>query len=387
MHENMAYLDNNATTRVHPEVIDAMVPLLGEMYGNPSSAHFFGAQVAPLMERARESVAKLIGARESEIVFTSGGTEADNAAIEGVFTALPEKKHLIVSAIEHAAILDKATQLEGRGIAVTRVGVDSHGVVNLDALRGAIREDTGLISIMLANNELGVIQPLAEVSAIARERGVFVHTDAVNAIGKLRVDVEALGVHYMSISAHKFHGPKGVGALYVRRGSPFRPQQVGGAQERNRRGGTLNSAGIVGIGAAAEALLREDHDAIEAKLTALRDRLEAGLRARIPDVHIIGAGGPRLSNTTCACFAHVEAEPLLISLSQAGVCVSSGAACGSGSLEPSHVLTACGVDPVIGQGQIRFSVGRYNTEADIDRALEVLPGIVEKVRAMSGVSS
>lgn len=380
MSPTITYLDNNATTRPDDRVVAAMLPLLTERYGNPSSAHYFGAQVAAEIEEARRQVAGLLGARDSEIVFTGGGTEADNAALRGVLAARPDRRHLVISAVEHHAILQTAERLEEEGIAVTRIGVDGAGRLDLAALAAALRPDTALVSVMLANNETGVIFPLAEVAAIARRAGVPVHTDAVNALGKMPVDVEALGVDLLSLSAHKIHGPKGVGALYIRRGTPFRPWQIGGSQERGRRGGTLNAPGIVGLGAACR-ILRELAPDDQARIAALRDRLEAGLLERCPRAHVIGREAPRLPNTLCLCFEGVLSEPIVLLLSEAGVCVSSGAACASGSVEPSHVLQAMGIPAHIAQGQIRLSLSRFTTPADIDRALDVLPPAVEKVAA------
>ncbi len=380
MKPTLTYLDNNATTRPDERVVAAILPLLTERFGNPSSAHQFGAQVVAEVDEARGRVAKLIGARDSEIVFTSGGTEADNAALRGVLAADPHKRHLIVSTVEHHAILETAERLEEEGVHVSRVGVDGDGRLDLTALATAIRDDTALISIMLANNETGVVFPLQEVCRIARERGVPVHTDAVNALGKIPVDVESLGVTLLSLSSHKIYGPKGVGALYVRRGAPFRAWQTGGAQERGRRGGTLNAPGIVGLGMACQ-LLSEHATQDNAHIQTLRDRLETELQRRFPSAHIIGAAAERLPNTTLACFAGMASQALLMLLSEAGICVSGGAACASGSLEPSHVLQAMGIDPQVAQGEIRFSLGRFNTAADVERLFEVLPAALQKVAA------
>jgi len=380
MNPPIIYLDNNATTRVDPRVAQAMLPLLTERYGNPSSAHHFGAQVAAEVEQARRQVADLIGARESEIVFTSGGTEADNLALRGVLAAHPDRGHVVISAVEHHAVFELCEHLEHAGLAVTRVGVDREGRLDFGQLETSLRDDTALVSIMLANNETGVIFPLREVAELAGSRGVLVHTDAVNAIGKMPVDVEKLGVDLLSLSAHKFHGPKGCGALWIRRGTPFRAMQIGGSQERGRRGGTLNAPGIIGMGTAC-AILRELGDSAMSRCRTLRDRLEAELRRICPDVHICGQHADRLPNTTCACFPGLRSEAILILLSEAGICVSSGSACTSGSLEPSHVLRAMGIDARVAQGQIRFSLGRFNTDADIDRLLEVLPKVLQKVAA------
>ncbi len=381
MHDPPVYLDNNASSRVDPRVLAAMLPYFCEQYGNPSSLHHFGAQVAARIEAARGSVARLIGARESEIVFTSGGTESDNLALRGVLAARPDRRHLIISAVEHPAVLETAEQLEQEGVQVTRIGVDSQGRLDLAALRAALRADTALVSVMLANNETGVIHPLAEVVALARERGVPVHTDAVQAVGKIRVDVGELGVDLLSLSAHKIHGPKGSGALYVRRGTPLRAHTTGGPQERQRRGGTLNAAGIIGLGTACELAAAEMEQM--RRVRGLRDRLEMELLARFDSARVIARSAERLPNTTCVCFAGVEAEAVLLLLSEAGICASSGSACSSGSLEPSHVLKAMNIDPRVAQGQVRFSLSRYNTDDDIDRLLAVLPAILEKTAALN----
>ncbi len=380
MNTTVTYLDNNATTRPDPRVVEAMLPLLTEHYGNPSSAHQFGARVMPLIDEARTRVAALIGARESEIIFTSGGTEADNAAFHGLLAAQPAKRHVIISAVEHHAILEPAEHIEKVGYRVTRVPVARSGQLDVATLETAITADTALISIMLANNETGVIAPLAEVCRIAAARGVPVHTDAVNAVGKMPIDVESLGVALASLSGHKIYAPKGVGALYIRRGTPWKPAQIGGGQERGRRGGTLNAPGIVGLGMACE-LLRTEQQGEWTRIAALRDRFERELKSCCGIAHIIGESGPRLPNTCCACFEGLPSEPIVVLLSEAGVCVSAGAACSSGSLEVSHVLRAMGIPPEIGHGQIRFSFGRFNSDADVDRALEIVPRVAEKVAA------
>jgi len=377
----ITYLDNNATTRPDERVVQAMLPLLTERWGNPSSGHHFGAQVAGEIEEARTRVAGLIGARDSEIVFTSGGTEADNTALRGVLAADPAKRQLIVSAVEHHAVLETAERLEYEGVTVTRIGVDREGRLDLAALEAAIRSDTALISVMLANNETGVILPLREVCQIAQSRGVPVHTDAVNALGKMPVSVDELGVALLSLSSHKIYGPKGVGALYVRRGTPFRAWQTGGSQERQRRGGTLNAPGIVGLGVACQILQNEG--AVErTRIAALRTRLEAELRRQFANAHIIGGGAERLPNTTLVCFEGVASEALLMLLSDVGICASGGAACASGSQEPSHVLKAMGIPAPIALGEVRFSLGRFNTDADLDRLFQILPGALRKVAAL-----
>ncbi len=379
MSETITYLDNNATTRIDPRVLDAMMPVLTQHYGNPSSVHRFGARVAAEIEAARDEVARLIGARPGEIVFTSGGTEADNAALRGVAATRPNKRHIVVSAVEHHAILDTAALLERDGFQVTRLGVDGDGRLDLDALADSLRDDTLLVSTMLANNETGVIHPLAKVSRIAHARGVLVHTDAVNALGKLSVDVEEIDVDLLSLSAHKIYGPKGTGALYIRSGTPYRPLIVGGGQEQRRRGGTHNAAGIVGLGAACRILREEQRECIT-HTARLQKELETELTRRFDFARIIGTRAPRTTNTTCVCFAGCAAQAILLLLSEADICVSSGSACASGSLEPSHVLSAMGIEPHVAQGQVRISTGRFTTPDDIQRLLATLPIVLDKVR-------
>ncbi|MCK4343131.1 MAG: aminotransferase class V-fold PLP-dependent enzyme [Phycisphaerae bacterium] len=373
----ISYLDNNATTRPDERVVSAVMSMLTDNWGNPSSAHYFGAQVAVRIEEARRHVAGLIGARANDIVFTSGGTEADNTALRGVLAAQPDKRYLIISAVEHHAIFETAEQLELEGVTVTRIGVDQEGRLELEALKDALRDDTALISIMLANNETGVVFPIKQVSEIAQRRGVPVHTDAVNALGKIPVNVDDLGVDLLSLSSHKIYGPKGVGALYIRPGMPYQKWQIGGAQERDRRGGTLNAPGIIGLGTACQ-LLRQQSPEVNTRIAALRDRLEAELAQRCPTVHFIGQRAERLPNTTCVCFEGLLGETIVVLLSEVGVCVSSGAACAAGGVEPSHVLRAMRIDPGLAGGEIRFSLGRNNVEADVDRLVEILPTVLEK---------
>lgn len=378
---DITYLDNNATTRVDERVIEALLPFYRERWGNPSSSHRFGAQLTADLDRARSSVARCIGAKPDEITFMSGGTEADNAAIRGALAAQPGKRHVVISSVEHHALIDLAKTLEHDGVAVSRVGVDHAGRLNLDELDRAIRPDTAVVSLMLANNETGVIFPIAEACAIVSRHGTIVHTDAVNALGKMPVDVNELGVAMLSLSGHKIYAPKGIGALYLRSGTPFRSMMLGGHQERDRRGGTQNVAGIVALGRACEILTESAADHRQ-RIERLHKRLEAELMAKFAKIKIVGRDGPRLPNTTCACFRGVEAQAILMMLSEVGICASSGAACSSGAVTPSHVLTAMGVSAVDAAGQIRFSLGRYNTDADLDRLLEVLPGIVERAAAV-----
>jgi cysteine desulfurase len=381
------YLDYNATTPVAPAVLEAMLPFLGENFGNAGSVHSAGQRARAAVDAARESVASLIGAKASEIVFTSGGTEADNLAIFGTIAAASKpRKHIITTAIEHHAILHSCEELERQGIDVTVVpvgrGPESQGVVDPEAIRRALRPETVLITVMHANNELGTIQPIEEISRIAAEAGVRFHCDAVQSAGKVPLDVNRLGVDLLSISAHKFYGPKGVGALYVRTGTNIAPRFFGGHAERDRRPGTENVPGIIAIGKAAELarkLLGED----AARIASLRDRLESALLARIPAARVNGDRAHRVPNTTNISFPGAAGEALLIALDLQGVECSTGAACSSGSTEPSHVLTAAGLSRDDARASLRFSLGRPTTAAEIDRAIEIIPGVVERIRALS----
>ncbi len=377
------YLDNNATTPLAPEVFEAMKPYLAQDYGNASSIHWFGQQARAAVESAREQVARLLNARSSEIVFTSGGTESDNAAILGIVEAAKsDSKHVVTTAIEHHAVLYTAKAIEKRGVRVTYARIGSSGVVDPADVERAIRPDTVLISVMHANNELGTIQPLEEIGRIARERDIYFHTDAVQSVGKIPVDVEKLGADLISLSAHKLHGPQGVGALYLRKGTVLKPLLYGGHHERDRRPGTENLAGIVGLGKAAE-LARERMAEEGARLAVLRDRLEQSIAEKAPLVSVNGDRGRRLPTTTNMSFDYIEGEGFVIALDLRGVACSTGAACSSGSLEPSHVLSAIGLSPEQARSSIRFSLGRFNTDQDIDRTLEVLPAVVERLRAVS----
>ena len=385
------YLDYNATTPVDPAVRDAMLPFLGENFGNAGSVHSAGQRARAAVDAARESVAALIGAKPAEIVFTSGGTEADNLAIFGsvggaVASSMKPRKHVITTAIDHHAVLHSCEELERQGIEVTFVGVgrglESQGVVDPEEIRRALRPETVLITVMHANNELGTIQPIEEIARIAREAGVRFHCDAVQSAGKVPLDVNHLGVDLLSISAHKFYGPKGVGALYVRTGTALAPRFYGGHAERDRRPGTENVPGIVGIGKAAELarkLLPEDSP----RIGVLRDRLESALLQRIPSVRANGDRKHRVPNTLNLSFAGAGGEALLIALDLQGVECSTGAACSSGSTEPSHVLTASGLSRDEARSSLRFSLGRPTTAAEIDRAIEIIPGVVERIRAIS----
>jgi cysteine desulfurase len=385
---NPIYLDHNATTPLDPAVLEAMLPYLKGEYGNASSFHAPGRAARAAVEQARERVARLLGAEPREIVFTSGGTEADNQALRGVIelARVPggEPAHVITTAIEHPAVLNTCQALEKQGVRVTYLPVDRYGRLDPQGVERALTGSTALVSIMLANNEVGSVQPVAEAARHARARGVPVHTDAVQAAGRLATDVNALGVDLLSISGHKIYGPKGTGALYIRRGTRVAPLIQGGHQERRRRGGTENVPGIVGLGKAAELALERlaqgtGHEA------ALRDRLEQGLRARVPHVAINGHPTERLPNTLNAGFRFVEGEALLMNLDLEGVCVSTGSACSSGDLEPSHVLTAMGIPVEEAHGTLRFSLGKGTTAEEIDRTIEIVARVVERVRAMSPI--
>lgn len=376
------YLDNNATTQPAPEVLEAMAPFFTELWGNPSSMHFFGGQVKKHIERAREQTAALLGADPSEIVFTSCGTESDNAAIRGAAEASPERLQLITTRVEHPAVLEPCRALRAAGHALTELEVDSAGHLDMPQLRRALSRGPALVSVMWANNETGVIFPMAQVAAEVKAAGSIMHTDAVQAVGKVPINVRETPVDLLSLSGHKIHAPKGVGALYVRRGTRLKPFMLGGHQEAGRRGGTENVPYIVGLGKACEMAAR--HMAEDAaRMRALRDRLEAGILATCPDASVNGDRDQRLPNTLNVSFRYIEGEAILYHLSDLGISASSGSACASGSLEPSHVIRAMGVPFTAAHGSIRFSLSRYNTEEDISYLLDKLPGVVNRLRAMS----
>lgn len=377
--EKFCYLDNNATTRVAPEVLEAMLPFLRDAWGNPSSAYRFGHDVTGAIEDARAKVAALLNADPREVLFTSCGTESNNTAIHSALAANPGKRHIVTTAVEHSAVLNFCKTLQKRGCEATFLPVESDGSLDLHLLEQSIRPDTAIVSVMLANNETGILFPIEEVAAICRAKGVLCHTDAVQTPGKLKLDVTALGVDMLSLSAHKLHAPKGIGALYIARGVRFQPYVIGGGQERGRRGGTENVPYMVAFGRAAELAMASLKDE-NTRVRAMRDRLENTLLKTIPNVHRTGAKEPRLPNTSNLAFDGVEAEAILLMLDQAGICASSGSACTTGSLEPSHVLTAMGLSPERARSCIRFSLGIYNTEADVDHALEHLPRIIERLR-------
>jgi cysteine desulfurase len=376
------YFDNNATTRVAPEVVESMVPFLSEYWGNPSSAYFFGSQVAKHLEDARAKVAALINADPREVVFTSCGTESNNSAIHSALVLNLAKRHILTTAVEHSANINYGEFLQKQGYEVTFLPVEPDGSLDLHLLEKSIRPDTAIVSVMWANNETGVVFPVEEIAAMCRSKGTLFHTDAVQTPGKLKIDVKALGVDLLSLSAHKLHAPKGVGMLYVKRRSKYQPLVVGGHQERGRRGGTENVSGIVAFGRAAELAMErlEDEDK---RVRALRDRLENTILSTIPNTVRNGAKEPRLPNTSNIAFDFVEAEAILLLLDQVGICASSGSACTTGSLDPSHVLTAMGLSPMRARGCVRFSLGIYNTDEDVDYLLQHLPPIIEKLRSIS----
>ncbi|AZR73082.1 cysteine desulfurase NifS [Anoxybacter fermentans] len=379
------YLDNSATTPTRPEVIEAMLPYFNEYFGNPSSIHSFGREVSKGVTEARENVAKLLGAEEpAEIIFTSGGTESDNLAIIGTALAKKDKgNHIITTKIEHHAVLHTCEYLEKYfGCEVTYLPVDEYGMVDPKDVRKAITDKTILITIMFANNEIGTIQPVAEIGKIAKEHGVLFHTDAVQAVGSIPINVQEMNIDMLSLSGHKFNGPKGVGALYVRRGIKLVPHMHGGAQERKRRASTHNTPGIIGLGKAAELALKELDEKRE-KLTRLRDKLITGIEEKIPEVILNGHRTQRLPNNVNFSFKYIEGESLLLNLDLKGIAASSGSACTSGSLDPSHVLLAIGRSHEVAHGSLRMTLGIYNTEEEINYVLEVLPEIVEKLRQMS----
>jgi cysteine desulfurase len=379
--QKVYYFDNNATTRVAPEVVDAMVPFLRDHWGNPSSAYAFGARVHGHVEAAREKVAALVNADPKEITFTSCGTESNNTAIQSALHTTG-KRHVITTKVEHSANIKFGEHLQKHGYDVTYLPVESDGSLDLHVLEQAIRPDTAVVSVMYANNETGVLFPIEEVAAICRSKGVLCHTDAVQVPGKLPIDVKALGVDFLSLSAHKLHAPKGVGMLYVKRRTRFEPYVIGGHQERGRRGGTESVANIIAFGRAAELAMATLHDE-NTRVRALRDRLEGWVLANIPNTVRNGAREPRLPNTSNIAFDFVEAEAVLMLLDQVGICASSGSACTTGSLDPSHVLSAMGVVPMRARGSVRFSLGIYNTAEDVEYLLQHLPRIIQKLRDIS----
>ena len=382
------YLDHNATTPVDRLAAEAMMRALEHLFGNASSVHYYGQQAKAAIDDARSAVGALIGAEPAEVIFTSGGTEADNFAIRGVAEALEPtgRRHLITSGIEHEAVLNTFKALAKRGWRTTVLPLDASGIVSADRLREALTDDTALVSLMHANNEIGTIQPVAELATIAHARGALFHTDAVQSAGKIPVNVRGLGVDLLAVSAHKFYGPKGIGALWVKRGVRLSPFLSGGKQERNRRAGTENVPGAIGMGVAA-GLAMQKMAAEAGRLAALRDRLETGILSSVPNTEVNGSREARVPNTTNISFDRIEAESLLIALDLEGVAVSTGSACSSGTLEPSHVLKAMNLSSHRAQNSIRFSLGASNTEEQIDHVISILPRIVTKLRSLSAVGS
>lgn len=379
---SVIYLDNNATTRVDEAVLEEMLPYLSDYYGNPSSMHTFGGQLARNIEQAREKIAALLGAQPTEIIFTSCGTEGDNAAIRAALITQPDKKHIVTTAVEHPAVYTLCKRLEKEGYRVTYLPVNGKGLIDLKELKASLTDDTALVSVMCANNETGTIFPIERIGQIVKERGILFHVDAVQAVGKVPLNMSESTVDFLVLSGHKLHAPKGIGVLYVRKGVRFRPLLIGGHQERGRRGGTSNVPAIIGLGKAAELAIQHVTEEVT-QVKELRDRLEQGLLSQIPDCQLNGHPSMRLPNTTNIGFKYIEGEAILLSLDRFGICASSGSACTSGSLEPSHVLRAMGLPYTLLHGSIRFSLSRYTTSAEIDRVLEVMPAIVERLRMIS----
>ncbi|NLI33775.1 MAG: cysteine desulfurase NifS [Deltaproteobacteria bacterium] len=376
------YLDNNATTRVAPEVIEEMLPYFGEYYGNPSSMHSFGGQVGKRIRESREKAAALLGAHPDEILFTSCGTESDNTAIRSALTALPSKRHLVTSRVEHPAVRALGAQLATEGYRITEVPVDGEGRLDMEYYRRSLTPDTAIVSLMWANNETGVIFPVERAAEMARSKGILFHTDAVQAVGKIPIDMSRNSIDMLALSGHKLHAPKGIGILYVRRGTKFYPFMIGGHQEKGRRGGTENTPSIIALGKACElALVKLEEE--NTRVARLRDRLENEILARIPNSRVNGDRSNRLPNTTNISFEFVEGESILLMMNEHGICASSGSACTSGSLQPSHVLRAMGVPFTMAHGSIRFSLSVYTTDEEIDFVIEKLPPIIESLRSMS----
>ena len=379
------YMDNNATTRVAPEVLEVMLPYFSELYGNPSSMYSFGGQVGAAVNEARQQIANLLGAQPEELLFTSCGTESDSTAILSALQSFPEKRHIVTTRVEHPAVKTLCGQLDrlsGHKHRVTLLPVNSDGTIDMKLYEESLADDTAIVSVMWANNETGVIFPIAEMAEIAKSRGILFHTDAVQAVGKIPINLSQVPIDFLSLSGHKLHAPKGIGVLYVRKGTPFVPFMIGGHQEHGRRGGTENVASIVGLGKACE-LARSRMVVENTKVKALRDKLEQGLLAKVPRSILNGHKEMRLPNTTNISFEFVEGEAILLHLDAYGICASSGSACTSGSLEPSHVMRAMGVPFTAAHGSIRLSLSVYNTEEDVDFVLEKLPPIIAQLRKMS----
>ncbi|MFC2149812.1 cysteine desulfurase NifS [Candidatus Auribacterota bacterium] len=379
----VVYVDNNATTRVDKAVVDEMLPYFCEKYGNPSSMHTFGGQIHHKMDEARARVADLIGAESpDEIIFTSCGTESDNSAIWAMAESEPDKKHIVTTRVEHPAVKNMCAHLQSKGYHITELGVDREGMIDIDELNSSLTDDTAIVSIMYANNETGVIFPVNQIAEIVKSRGIAFHTDAVQAVGKLPLDVKTSAIDMLTLSGHKIHAPKGVGALYVKKGVKFRPYIIGGHQELSRRGGTENIASIIGLGKACELAKKHLKDDSE-KIKKLRDKLEKSILDNTLNAILNGHKTERLPNTTSICFEFVEGEAILLMLNEYGICASSGSACTSGSLEPSHVLRAMGIPFTFAHGSVRMSLSRYNTEKEIDFIIEKFPPIIKRLREVS----
>ncbi|HNY55235.1 MAG TPA: cysteine desulfurase NifS, partial [Chitinophagales bacterium] len=379
---SVIYLDNNATTQVAEEVLEAMLPYFREFYGNPSSMHTFGGQVGQKIRAAREQVAALIGALPEEIIFTSCGTESDNSAIRSALTTQPDKKHIVTSRVEHPAVRALCAHLSTQGYRITELPVDKNGILDLENLEKSMTPDTAVVSLMWGNNETGVIFPVEEAAAMAHDRGILFHTDAVQTVGKIHINMKNNVIDMLSISGHKLHAPKGIGVLYIRRGTKYVPYLIGGHQEKERRGGTENAPSIIGLGKACE-LAAKNMEKENTYVKKLRDKLEAELLKRIPQSRVNGDTNDRLPNTTNISFEYVEGEAILLLMNELGICASSGSACTSGSLQPSHVLRAMGVPFTMAHGSVRFSLSIYNTDKEIDFVIEKMPGIIERLRGMS----
>ncbi len=379
---NVVYMDNNATTRVAPEVVEAMYPYFSELYGNPSSAHRFGGQVAGELRKARERVAALLGAEPDEILFTSCGTESDNTAVMSALATNPSKRHVVMSRVEHPAVRTLGQHLSERGYEVTQIPVDGEGRLDMDRYAESLRPDTAVVSLMWANNETGVIFPVEEAAQMAKDQDIIIHTDAVQIAGKVPINLKESVVDMLSISGHKLHAPKGIGVLYVRKGTKFSPYLIGGHQERSRRGGTENTPGIIGLGKACELAVK-NMELENTSIRELRDKLETELVSRIVNSKVNGGNAERLPNTTSISFEFVEGESILLMMDEYGICASSGSACTSGSLQPSHVLRAMGVPFTMAHGSIRFSLSVYNTEEEIDFVIEKVPPIIDRLRSLS----
>ncbi|MBW2344339.1 MAG: cysteine desulfurase NifS [Deltaproteobacteria bacterium] len=376
------YMDNNATTKVAPEVLEAMQPFLSDLYGNPSSAYTFGGKVARDIRDARQQVASILGASPEEIIFTSCGSESDNTAIMSALSTGKDKMHIVTSRVEHPAIKVLCNELAKQGYRITEIPVDRKGRLDMEQYKESLTTDTAIVSLMWANNETGVIFPVEEAALMARDRGILFHTDAVQAVGKIPIDLQNSAIDMLSISGHKLHAPKGIGVLYVRKGTKFTPFLIGGHQERGRRGGTENTASIIALGKACELAAKRMEEE-NTRVKALRDRLEKDLLNMVPNSRVNGGGAERLPNTTNISFEFIEGESILLLMDEFGICASSGSACTSGSLQPSHVLRAMGVPFTMAHGSVRFSLSVYNTEEEIDFALDKVPPIIEKLRGFS----